>query len=363
MPETTVNRLDPQANGSKIQVATPDAPTKPVEKFKFPLVGTGQRFADSRIKLMKAHCNSILWPGPNALVCPDKGLVLDWVVMPSQVTPELLSDKNNSRNRDLTPASLARLMESFRKYGFVPTTDCIGIFENGLLANGQYRLMAMAKTNTDATVAVLWNIPLSTAKVMDMGKARSVAEAVKIVFPKMRWVSNGVAGTANRMHLGTYVGGGGDKNSKGTQRSSRMSDPDEMHAFLKAHSRVIQQVYGIFSGHKAGITSAGPLSAMCVAAYHLPPKQLEKFANILYTGDDHGCTHEGVKAVTSLRRFIFRVRGEDKYKAGRAAGTAGMYILTQRVIQAFIDQQSLTVNLRFALNLIDKREEVYSLPA
>lgn len=99
------------------------------------------------------------------------------------VSPATAADwiKRNTRNRKETPAVQARLARLMELYGFRVTTDAIGFFEDGTLANGQNRLKSVILAGIGQIFVIVWNLPWESAEGLDIGNRRSAAATAAIL--------------------------------------------------------------------------------------------------------------------------------------------------------------------------------------
>jgi hypothetical protein len=339
---TPTNRV----NGYFTELLKPVAPIDPVQltrmelessQLKLPFVATTSlRFGDSGIKLRQAGCNLIIYPSPNALVNLETGMIFEFLpTMPSQVMSMLVNEKNNAKNRGLSPAYVKALARFFKSDGFIPSTDCLGIFASGQLANGQHRLFAGVEFGHDLhNVPVFWNLPKKAVLSTDQGIRRTNSQAIYLAFPGMAWVTKEVTSIANRMIFGNLKTGGGGHGE--TAATSGRMPMYPMHHFLKKHEKKIRAVKNIFPGQKQGLTGTGVVAALCTAAYHVRMKDLTLFGNILYTGDDHGCRHQGKLAPLNLRKHIMKMRTQAYRLKHGQPDQRTMFWYTHQALQAFM---------------------------
>jgi hypothetical protein len=99
-----------------------------------------------------------------------------------RITP-IMADaylKLNTRNRKVSKASVAFLVNEIRK-GNWEFNGCPIIFgDSGLLLDGQHRLLAISQTGTSKKFSVVRGVKDSAFKTIDSGRARTGADALSV---------------------------------------------------------------------------------------------------------------------------------------------------------------------------------------
>jgi hypothetical protein len=83
---------------------------------------------------------------------------------------------NNTENRKVRPGYVSYLCDQITSGLWMTTTDCIGIRDDGVVVNGQHRLMAIARSGRAVPVLFVKGISKSAYIVTDRGVGRSVAD-------------------------------------------------------------------------------------------------------------------------------------------------------------------------------------------
>lgn len=86
----------------------------------------------------------------------------------------------NRRNRRMRMGFVRYLADQLRKGRWVVTTDCVGLRDDGALANGQHRLAAIVMAGIAADVLWVEGVDEATWRAIDTGNKRSNADALEI---------------------------------------------------------------------------------------------------------------------------------------------------------------------------------------
>lgn len=98
------------------------------------------------------------------------------------VTPQLAEKwlKNNEGNRPCRPMHVGNLAGALRRGEYIENGDPIMFAPDDTLLNGQHRLMAIVQSGVSVWMLIARNVPPETMQVIDTGKARSGADALKV---------------------------------------------------------------------------------------------------------------------------------------------------------------------------------------
>lgn len=100
------------------------------------------------------------------------------------ITPKLAAEilGYNESNRKMRPRKVEQYCRDMRNGRFATTHQGIGIYDNGLLADGQHRLMAIVKTGIPVKMLIVSGIPYEkdTILAIDSGSGRTVTDSSMI---------------------------------------------------------------------------------------------------------------------------------------------------------------------------------------
>jgi hypothetical protein len=121
------------------------------------------------------------------------------------VTPTRASEMlaNNPHNRSVNMRAVERLAATILADEWQFNAQPIQIAKDGTLLDGQHRLLACVKANKPIQVLVVWNAEPASQETMDMGKARTVADILRLRGYKNQ---NVVAALGRRIAIGEAFG-------------------------------------------------------------------------------------------------------------------------------------------------------------
>lgn len=98
------------------------------------------------------------------------------------VTPEIAREllKANTRNRRVRSAHVDFLASEMVNGRWKVTSETIAIDPQGIIVDGQHRLLAVAQSGTPIEFWVARDVPLDTQDVIDFGSQRSVADQLHL---------------------------------------------------------------------------------------------------------------------------------------------------------------------------------------
>jgi hypothetical protein len=169
------------------------------------------------------------------------------------VTPEMAQEwlkKNIPNNRSLGPAKGYTIDMKGGKWKL--THQAIAFSESGFLIDGQNRLTAIAKAGLAVQMAVAFDCPNDSFDVLDIGKGRTLGDALKI-----RGIANAKNAAAASIKIQKYEGGqntvlntysidaqqtvhGGGTNET---RTSQIDFFEKNHAHIQDCAEFAQRVY------------------------------------------------------------------------------------------------------------------------
>ena len=185
------------------------------------------------------------------------------------ITPELASEwlTHNTQNRHIREKFVRELMRKISAGEWQPMTlDAIGFYEDGTLANGQHRLLAISRGTTPVYAKVEFNIPKSAAIAIDTGKSRSAADNIKILTGKNFYTSK----ISNMINLCAD----GAKNKSLT--------PEDHYKIMQRYEDDIVFVKELFDGLPRYISSASIMASVFLALHSGVERQkLHDFVTLL----------------------------------------------------------------------------------
>jgi hypothetical protein len=94
------------------------------------------------------------------------------------VTPEMAKEwlTHNTHNRVVSRAIVEKYARDMKAGRWYYTNQGIGFDVNGVMTDGQHRLLACIMADTPFECLVVWNLPVEAQKVIDAGNKRSVPQ-------------------------------------------------------------------------------------------------------------------------------------------------------------------------------------------
>jgi len=188
---------------------------------------------------------------------------------------QLVGHPLNRRHRELTAL---RYGEDLAANRWLPSCDSIGITWDGVVFNGQHRLlMSIAQNKPIPQALVSLDMPPETVEITDVGGVRKDYENLHAIG------KHGWAGKLESSAAAFFAMSPGQKNPMGSRKAS-VHEKDVALTDFGAGIQFAVEVLGTCKDH--GIGTAPVVAAIAKAYYHTPPDQRQRladFAKILTT--------------------------------------------------------------------------------
>jgi hypothetical protein len=218
--------------------------------------------------------------------------------------------ESNTRNRNPSMRLVKKYATDMRDGNWSTTHQGIAFFENGELADGQHRLLAIIDSNCTVDMMVTTDIPAEVCKDIDMNRPRSAHDAIKIT-GEHNWIGNLEVAIARYLFSGN------------TLTTNQITDVcihyKDSIQFTRLHMPI----------KKRGLNGAFVLAAITAAhATGLDEAKLARFCEVLTNGmaEDHEVA--AIRLRDLLLSGISSVQGW-AYKRE-------IFLKTQRAIAAFM---------------------------
>lgn len=144
-----------------------------------------------------------------------------------EINPELAEDwlKLNFNNRPVRKAKLNSYVKDVRNGNFFTTNQSIGFFEDGSLADGQHRLLAIVEANVAVKSLVVWGLQKEAAPHIDTGGARTGSDVLTMFRDVEAKDAKALSG-ACKMLINFYKGNHWANIGSGNDRDGGMSSID-----------------------------------------------------------------------------------------------------------------------------------------
>ena len=246
------------------------------------------------------------------------------------VTPEMAERwlNTNTHNRPLVERRVKKYKQAIIEGKWVPSNDCLVIYDDGTLGNGQHRLWALAETkginpNLKAPLLVRWGMPnkisknLYTMDFIDRGSGRTGGQnwglRNKLETTKTRQIS------AISNLLAQIVG------------TVRRTTLEALEIDFIYHS--YRQEFDLILDNDRGVRkfTRAPVWTALVFAAKVNPEKALKFEELLFTGEN---LPSGNPILTFRNRILFNSSTE-----GRGRVTVFKELLT--AMRSFIEEEPL----------------------
>jgi hypothetical protein len=197
-------------------------------------------------------------------------------------------DKYNKRNRHVREGAIKNYADDMREGRWELTHQGIAFYEDGVLADGQHRLLAVIKANRDVPFMVTHGLPKKAGAVLDQHTKRQAHDAIAI---------GGLADGTNRniVAITRFIMSGMGVYTK----------PRSVHDiawFIKKYYEVLSKVDRMVLSKKRQVTHAGILSVyVCALLAGESEEKIARFTKVMYTGEPAG-PHEN--AAIRLREYL-----------------------------------------------------------
>lgn len=192
------------------------------------------------------------------------------------ITPQLAKSflEKNTRNRKISPSRVNMYTRDMKNKMWQLTPQGISFYENGDLADGQHRLLAIVKSGETIQMLVTYNVPNGTT-MLDRGYGRTLSNVLDLDgFPST--IANAkVVSIVNLLFREV--------------NSSSILQPTDMQIkeFIKLAPYTLEsaiQVSGKGANHAISSKAGCNAAAFCALYEGLNKERLEKFFTVVNTG-------------------------------------------------------------------------------
>lgn len=187
------------------------------------------------------------------------------------ISPELARAwlEANTFNRKVSPEIVNKYASDMEQGTWRLNHQGIAFDDEGVLVDGQHRLMAIVKSGVTIKAMVTWG---SSRVGVDELRVRSTADVIK--FGGLSdWIDSKKIPIAKQM-IELFIRG---------NRARSYSTTDIVN-FCERNKDAILFTSSLFNSNKKGISAAAVKATIATAYYHFPEKVLSDFVGILYSG-------------------------------------------------------------------------------
>ena len=244
------------------------------------------------------------------------------------VTPELATTwlANNNYNRNFDQKEVNKYLRLILENKWKRTHQGIAFDQNGLLIDGQHRLLAIVQANKTIPMLIFTNEPAENHEAIDCGKKRTHLDSMKLELRDSRITAKHIS-TLRAMVSGRFCV---RKNWSNT----------EINNMYRVYGQAVQFVMDQFASSKMMVDDPTLRGVIARAYYRVPPERLIEFCDILRNG--HG-EHANARVVLELRSWMLCVDNQ------RESTRRDIYKRAEYTLLAFM-QNSPTVTIPLYAN-------------
>ncbi len=177
--------------------------------------------------------------------------------------------KHNTRNRLLSPTTVAGYVDEMKSGRWRLVGDAITFNTQGELINGQHRLTAVVESNVICAFWVVFDADDAAKSLIDLGRARTVPDTLRMDFgiERARMMTGAIAA------LDAFV----------YERKLKMTVGHAME-MLGTFGEALRWVTGAMPGKSR--FSSSPIVSALAYAYRTAPAAVEEFTTQLLVGDE-----------------------------------------------------------------------------
>lgn len=209
---------------------------------------------------------------------PSRGIVTDMTT----ITPDIAKAwmEQNTKNRGRSDSTIGKYACDMANGDWQLTGDAIRFSASGRLIDGQHRLLACIRSNTNFDTFVIYGLPDDVQDVVDIGKARTISDMLSL-----RGLANARRVSSALRALLIY------KADAMVYRASTFSHAEITHA-LERHPNITKSVSMVSNK----VPRTFPLAAISFLHYSATfllrkPDRAQAMADVLHSGkpDYEGC--------------------------------------------------------------------------
>jgi hypothetical protein len=245
-----------------------------------------------------------------------------------KITPAMAKAmlEKNSSNRRIDERAITKWYLLMLDNDWQVTHQGLAFFDDGTLADGQHRLMAIIRINRPITFLVTYDLPKSAAMAIDSGRKRSLIDGIKI---------SGAAPWMEARHLQMVPS---------ISYPTRLTDMQKIDllSLLRPNAEFAVQC---FASNRRHLTPSIIHAAVTMAHYHgVDEVKLIRFCEVFFDG---AMAEKSERAIILVRDYFMNRTNNgsvDKHEK---------YLRVQRAIQAYSKDEIVK-------RLIQPAEAIYS---
>jgi len=245
-----------------------------------------------------------------------------------KITPTMAKAmlEKNVINRRIDERAISKWQKLMLDNDWQVTHQGIAFFDDGTLADGQHRLMAIIRNNKPIPFYVTYNLPKSAATAIDSGRKRSLIDGIKI---------SGAAPWMEARHLQMVPT---------ISYPTRLTDMQKIDFLESIRKHAIFAVQ-CFPTNRRHLTPSIIHAAIAMAHYHgVDEAKLIRFAEVFLDG---AMAHPSERAIILVRDYFMN------HTNSGAVDKNEKYLRVQRAIEAYSKDEIVK-------RLVQPQEVIYS---
>jgi len=242
------------------------------------------------------------------------------------VTPEMASQwlrDQNTVNRPVSMSSVTKYAADMAQGQWRDThQNAIAFFEDGVLADGQHRLMAVVRSGLAVQMYVAFGLSRSDAMAIDQGRTRSASDALKI---------SGMISEHGHISYAVAIVRLVNSAERPTKKNMTVQ---EIGAAIEKLNDGISYALENLTAANGGVKNAVVRAAVAVAYYRAPRHALDQFCRVMISGMPETTKDATVITLRNKMMMATHARG--------GSARVDYYRMTLRFIDAYCKGQVLT---------------------
>lgn len=246
------------------------------------------------------------------------------IVINTLITPSMAAEwlNKNTSNRKASTIKVQTYANDMQNGNWRQHHQGIAFYDDGVLADGQHRLMAIVRSKMSINMLVTFDVPRESAIGIDVHLARKTSDVLKIT-GQSEWI--GINEAAIAKHLLALLG-----------KASSATSASVVAEYGEHHKMAIKFAGGNAVTKNARFLTTAPVRAAAACAYHYHGEhEIRRFFKSLVSGIPESLDEI---AVIRLRERLLQDAGALQSSAdGRRKVTK----LAMRAIKAFMERDTI----------------------
>ena len=214
---------------------------------------------------------------------------MSMVIENRKVTPEIAKFwmEKNIRNRTVNKDRVSKYAIEMKSGQWLDHHQGIAFYDDGTLADGQHRLLAVIESGMTINMVVAWGVPEESGLMIDGHQQRKAHQAIKIS-GLADWVEKDHVAVANVL-------------MKIEGRENRKPTNNQIIEYCQKHKDAISFSVNKFTARRRFITTSIMRASVSCAYYYEDKDRLLEFCDVIMTGMPQ---KEGDRAAILIREWL-----------------------------------------------------------